>query len=74
MLLSVEYQPNLEELDIMCDSDGLDLLIEKLNKLKQHGGHAHLMTPSWAGNELTEDRQTDNGTLINHVRVVLRPD
>jgi len=71
MLLSVEYQADQEELDIVCDDSGLELLIAKLTKLKQNGGHTHLMTPSWAGDELTEDRHTEKGVLVNHVRIVL---
>jgi len=70
MLLSVEFQPD-HELDIICDEDGIELLIDKLSKLKKNGGHAHLMTPSWAGDELTEDRYSDNSVLVNHVRIVL---
>jgi hypothetical protein len=71
MLLTVEYQPQQEELDIVCDVAGLELLITKLNQLKQNGGHTHLMTPAWAGDELTEERQTETGMLVNHVRLVL---
>lgn len=71
MLLTVEYDEREEELDVVCDPDGLDKLIKELNKLRTNGGHIHLMTPSWAGNELTEERQTPNNLLINHMRVVL---
>ncbi|MEI8376734.1 MAG: Imm32 family immunity protein [Planctomycetota bacterium] len=71
MLLSVEYRREEDELDIVCDSEGLNSLIDRLVKLRDRGGHTHLMTPSWAGDELTEERQTDNGVLVNHVRIVL---
>jgi hypothetical protein len=30
------------------------------------------MTPSWAGDELTEERQTEASSLVNHVRIVLK--
>jgi len=70
MLLSVEFQPD-QELNIICDEDGIELLIDKLSKLKKNGGHTHLMTPSWAGDELTEDRYSENAVLVNHVRIVL---
>ena len=73
MLLSVEYQQPLEELDIICDSAGLDALINHLCQLKQHGGHLHLMTPSWAGTELTEIRFNETALLINHVRIAFLP-
>ena len=71
MLLSVEYQADREELDIICDRAGIDLLVSKLSVLKHNGGHTHLRTPSWAGEELTEERYTESGVLINHVRIVL---
>jgi hypothetical protein len=73
MVLSVEYLETDEELVVCCDSQGLDLLIAYLQRLKNDGGHTHLMTPSWAGDELTEERQLPNSQLINHMRVVLLP-
>ena len=72
MLLTVEWQAEQQELDIVCDDEGLDLLLDKLQRLKKGGGHTHLMTPSWAGDELTEEKQTEHGSLINHVRIVKR--
>ncbi|HEY2930855.1 MAG TPA: Imm32 family immunity protein [Acidobacteriota bacterium] len=33
------------------------------------GGHDHLMTPAWAGHELTEERQGDNTKLVNMVTI-----
>jgi hypothetical protein len=71
MRLSVEFQSEQEELDIICDQDGLDSFIRTRIRLREHGTHAHMMTPSWAGNELTEERHTENGVLINHLRIVL---
>jgi hypothetical protein len=71
MVLTIEYQNEAEELDIVCDLSGLELFISHLQKLKRDGGHIHLMTPSWAGDELTEEKQSENGVLINHLRVVL---
>lgn len=73
MLLSIEYNAESEELSIVCDGDGIDSLIGHLNRLKGNGGHTHLMTPAWAGSELTEERHAPDGILINHVRVVLSP-
>ena len=70
MILTVEWQAEQQELDIVCDDEGLEVLLAKLLKLKKSGGHTHLMTPSWAGDELTEEKQTDHGDLINHVRIV----
>lgn len=71
MRLSIEYDRQLEELDVVCDLEGLDSLIRQLVKLREVGGHAHLMTPSWAGCELTEERSSETSQLVNHLRVVL---
>jgi len=69
MLLTVEY--NDDVLEMFCDEQGIDLLIEKLNVLKKQGGHDHLMTPSWAGNELTEERQNLKSKLVNQLNIFL---
>lgn len=73
MVLSIEYQTAQQELAIVCDSEGLDSLIAHLQVLKRDGGHIHLMTPSWAGDELTEEKHMPDSDLINHLRVVLLP-
>ena len=73
MLLTVEYNKE-DGVEIHCDSEGLELLVSKLNVLKQHGGHEHLMTPAWAGTELTEEKQGDGNELINHLKILLWPD
>lgn len=77
MLLTVEIKdtdkPNEAEAAICCDDEGLDLLVDKLVRLRGRQGHEHLMTPSWAGNELTESKQGgDEYELINHLRIVKR--
>lgn len=74
MLFTVEYNSKAEDVEIYCDRQGLELIIKKLNVLANKGGHVHLMTPSWAGNELTEARQGVDTILINHLRVTLKPD
>ncbi|MCU0608042.1 MAG: Imm32 family immunity protein [Candidatus Edwardsbacteria bacterium] len=76
MVLSVEALrgdkgSELSEIAITFDAEGLDVLLTSLNRLKQKKGHDHLMTPSWAGNELTETRHGGaNSLLINHLRLV----
>jgi hypothetical protein len=72
-MLTFEYDQN-QQLEIYCDRDGLATLISELDFLKERGGHAHLMTPSWAGHELTEERQGQQTTLIHHVVIRLKPD
>jgi hypothetical protein len=46
-------------------------LIRTLERLRQGGGHDHLMTRSWAGNELTEQKHDLASTLINHLRITV---
>jgi hypothetical protein len=55
MTLTVEYAD--EVVEVFADKDGIDVLIGSLLPLKERGGHDHLMTPSWAGQELTETKQ-----------------
>ena len=74
MLLTVEYNQDAEDIEIYCDKEGLDLLMKKLHVLTNKGGHVHLMTPSWAGNELTEENQGSNTILINHLRIMVKPE
>ena len=75
MVLTVELKyhdsKDSTEVAICCDEEGLDLLIEKLQRLRGKRDHTHLMTPSWAGDELTEQKQGgDDYQLVNHLRVV----
>jgi CYTH domain-containing protein len=75
MTLTVEFTtvPNSTgEVTVFCDEKGLEVLIEQLSILKKHRGHVHLMTPAWAGRELTEDKQIQSNALINHLRIVLK--
>jgi Immunity protein 32 len=75
MKLSFEVKdldnPELTEVAVCFDDEGLDLLIKKLSWLKYKKDHLHLMTPSWAGNELSPDKCGGaDYSLINHVRLV----
>lgn len=75
MMLTVELKQQkdnlVEEVAICCDQEGLDFLINELQELSGKKGHSHLMTPSWAGSELTEVKQGgDAYHLVNHLRIV----
>jgi len=72
MILTVEKEKIKDgEIVIAFDEEGLDLLISKLMSLKGRKDHEHLMTPSWAGNELTEEKKGGSDyVLINHLRLV----
>ena len=73
MLLTVETNPRDEIVEIFCDAAGLDSLIGQLSRLRTQGGHVHLRTPSWAGTELSEERQVSSNRLCHHLRIALRP-
>jgi len=75
MLLTVEIKDAREareaEAVICFDDEGLEFLINKLIRLRGKPDHEHLMTPAWAGNELTEKKQGgEEYELINHLRLV----
>ncbi len=77
MMLTVEIKDarsaGKAEVAICFDDEGLDRLIEKLTRLRGKLDHMHLMTPEWAGEDLTSDKQGGEGyELSNHLRLVKR--
>lgn len=75
MKLTVELQKGENpEIALCFDAEGLDVLIRKLEHLRSKVDHLHLMTPSWAGQELTEDLAGgEQYQLINSLRLVRLP-
>jgi len=78
MIFSVEVkaadqlQQEPSEVEIYLDEEGLDFLLSQLAFLKQKKtDHIHLMTPSWGGDELTEDRQNPSNLLVHHLRITV---
>lgn len=74
-LLTFELIPDGDEVEIHCDQQGLEELLRLLNGLANSESplpkHEHLMTPSWAGHELTEEQQGEKNTLMNKVTIRL---
>jgi hypothetical protein len=68
-ILTFEISTEKDELEIHLDDDGLDLLISELSGLRNKHDHLHLMTPSWGGHELTEEKQGKSNMLINQVNI-----
>ncbi len=71
-LLSFEFDKDSQELMIHGDSNGLERLAQLVSLLIArtqlgHFNHDHLMTPAWAGSELSE--QNKGGTVINGVKI-----
>jgi hypothetical protein len=76
-VLTFEITDDQDELEIHCDPAGLGCLIEQLKKLHDSSlplpRHDHLLTPAWAGHELTEEKQGASNTLLHKVTVRLWP-
>lgn len=53
-MLSVEIKENGKAIQIDCDDAGIDVLIDRLSKLRGSGGHTHLCAPSAGGDILSE--------------------
>lgn len=75
MILTLEIKEqspiNESELALCFDDEGLGILIGKLQSLMETKDHLHLMTPSWAGDDLTEDKiGGEDYVLLNHLRLV----
>lgn len=76
-ILTFELSPEGDELQIHCNQEGLTTLQGILRRLGESKAplprHDHLMTPSWAGDELSEEKQGEGATLLNKVTVRLWP-
>lgn len=72
MTLTVELESaEHPEVALCFDREGLDLLMTKLEALRNTPAHMHLITPSWAGDALTEEKQGDaRYELVHHLRLV----
>lgn len=75
MLLTVELRdgdkPGRAEVALCLDEEGLEVLIRKLEHLRGREEHDHLMTPAWAGTELSESKQGGpEFELVNHLGIV----
>lgn len=63
-----EADKGLAEIEIYCDEAGLLLLKRQIELMLAGESHVHLMTPAWAGTELSEV-PLGKGVLVNHIRV-----
>ena len=76
MKLTVELEKSEQPEVALCfDAEGLDLLIRKLEHLRSKVDHLHLMTPAWAGQDLTEELAGGGKyKIINSLRLVRLPE
>jgi hypothetical protein len=73
-VVTVEYDPEREALNIYGDAAGLLDLAETLRRLvatTQPGEmeHIHLMSPSWGGSSLADEQQSAGGQVVRHLKV-----
>lgn len=62
-----------DEIEINLDTDGLRSLLSQLEFLKDgRTDHVHLMSESWGGIHLEEQPRNDAGTVVRHVKIILR--
>ncbi|WP_316357967.1 Imm32 family immunity protein [Candidatus Neptunichlamydia sp. REUL1] len=70
-LLTFESDTKNELIEVHCDQKGLEKLkciIDSL-LLTDAPDHVHLMTKSWGGNELSDEQQSPENTIANHVKI-----
>jgi len=60
------------EIEIYCDQEGLEELVKQINFLQNGETHVHLKSNSWAGAELSENRQGEGNILVHHLLVVVK--
>jgi len=70
-ILTFELVQTGDALDIHANKKGLAELIRVCQRLYEHGGHEHMMTPSWGGTELTEQPQGESHRPLNKVTLRL---
>jgi hypothetical protein len=66
-LLTFEISRDCDEIEIHGDEKGLGHLIELITKVLEYRQHDHWMTPSWGGDELSEELQNPENKIINKV-------
>ena len=68
-LLTFEITTEGDAIEVHVDNDGISELIKILEKLQQGGGHEHLMSPVWGGEELGDQKQGHDNKLVHHVKI-----
>ena len=70
-LLTFEWDYKNEILEIHGNQKGLEKLKTLIDSLlaKTSNDHSHLMTESWGGDELSDDKRCLDNEIINHVKI-----
>jgi len=76
-MLTFEVVSEGDEIEIHADKQGMKDLIYYLKRMldskSKLPNHDHLMSNSWGGGELTDDKQGEDNILINKVTIRLWP-
>lgn len=72
-ILTFELEKNGVELHVHGDEQGLKELALVLEGLLRSttSDHAHLFTPDWGGEELSDEPQSENSSLVKKVTIHL---
>jgi catechol-2,3-dioxygenase len=62
------------EVDIYCDTEGLQDLQRQLNFLAHGETHVHIASPSWAGDELGEVPFGTGNVIVHQATIVKIPE
>ncbi len=70
-LLTFEWDSKNEILEMHTNKKGLENLKSIIDKLliTNENYHVHLMTKQWGGNDLSDEKQSSENELINHVKL-----
>jgi len=70
-LITFELREDKDQVDIHLNKEGIDYMIKILEELRtgNTNDHFHLMTNSWGGDQLSEDKQSESSELLNLVTV-----
>lgn len=72
--LTFELSSDNLQLMVFGNKEGLESLINSIEKVIKYNDHDHLMTPSWAGYELSEEPQGENTQIMNKVTITIIKD
>ena len=70
-ILTFELDEKNELLEIHGNTEGLIFLKDKIDNLikMKKNDHIHMMVSSWGGEELSEEKQCVENTLVPHVKI-----
>ncbi len=61
------------EVEIFLDANGIEFLRYQLDLIEGGESHVHLMSPAWAGDELSDKPMNNdsNFAVVHHVKLVM---